>query len=140
MLIIAAPYQEGKINPHFGQCTQFLILKIDNGSIIEEKVLKSPQLAHDHQRAAQALKSEGVQVVLAGGIGHHAYEALRQAGIEVVSGCTGNIKELALAYARGELRSRGVTCHEHQHKHQHHHGQGYGHGSGHCHCRCHCHH
>lgn len=126
---IALPNDNGQVNQHFGQSREFAILEVENQKVTGRKVVSAATLQHNHQGLADLLAAEKVEVVVLGGIGPYALEALEQKGFKVITGASGDIVATAEQYARGELISRGSAC-----GHHHHHGPGSrNHGCGHHH-------
>ena len=123
---IAAPNDNGKINQHFGQSREFMVCEMEGQKVAGQKIISAESLQHNHGGLAKLLQDEGVEVVILGGIGPYALEALEQTGFKTITGAAGDIREAMEAYARGELVSRKVVCnhhghgHEHGHSHQHH--------------------
>ncbi|MFA6959654.1 MAG: NifB/NifX family molybdenum-iron cluster-binding protein [Opitutaceae bacterium] len=80
------------------------------------------------------LKTEGITVMLVGGMGGGAQKRCATLGIEVVAGVpAGDPIELAGRYLAGTLQPGKSSCShtgdDHQHSHDHQHAD-----SGHCHC------
>ena len=69
-----------------------------------------------HSFLARKLLDNEIDVVICGGIGNGAMDALNAAGIAVVAGASGDADEAVRAYLRGELSSTGINC-------DHHHGE-----------------
>lgn len=128
---IAFPSADGQINQHFGQSREFAVLEVENQKVVSQKIIPAESLRHNHQGLADLLAGEKVDVVVVGGIGPYALEALEQRGFKVITGASGDIRAVAEQYARGELVSRGAVCGHHHHAHggHHHHGDcGHHHG------------
>lgn len=117
---IAVPNNAGQINQHFGQSREFVILEMDGAEIKNQSLVSAADLQHNHSGLAGLLKDQNVDVVILGGIGPGAIEALEHNGFKLFTGITGSIEEAAKACARGELVSRGAVCnHSHGHSHGH---------------------
>ncbi|WP_031515914.1 NifB/NifX family molybdenum-iron cluster-binding protein [Desulfofalx alkaliphila] len=107
---IAMPIKEGKINPHFGTTREFAILQLEEGKVVDKKIISAEGLQHNHGGLAGLIKNEGVDVAIMGGIGGHMLEALQQMGVKVVNGAAGEVVEVAEAYAAGTLQTKPVVC------------------------------
>lgn len=105
---IAVTYSQGQIFPHFGRTELFKIYDIEDGKIANAEVVGTDGIGHE--ALAGLLAENGIQVVICGGMGQGAYDALTACGIETISGCEGDADEAVLAYLRGELESTGVNC------------------------------
>lgn len=128
---IAFPHDGGRINQHFGQSREFAVLELENQKVVSRKIISADSLRHNHQGLADLLAGEKVEVVVVGGIGPYALEALERKGFKVITGASGDIGTAAEQYAGGELVSRGTVCGHHHHQ-GHDHGQGGRHHHGDC--------
>ena len=132
---IAATYDNGNIFQHFGRTQFFKIYDVEDNKVAYSEVISSN--GEGHGALAGILAEEQVDVLICGGIGPGAQNALAQMGIELVSGAEGNADQAVEAYLKGELVSAGATCDHHHGEEGHdcHHG-----GEG-CHSEDHdCHH
>ena len=59
-------------------------------------------------QAAQTIANKGVKVVITGDVGPNALGALSAAGIAIVTGAFGTVKEVVDKFKRGELQRTGV--------------------------------
>lgn len=132
---IAAAYDQGNIFQHFGKTEQFKIYEVEDGEILSSQVIGSNGAGHG--ALADLLAEHSIKVLICGGIGGGAQNALAEAGIQVCSGAQGDADAAVKAYLRGELVDAGVTCDHHHHEEGHscgNHGCGSeGHGCGGCH-------
>jgi predicted Fe-Mo cluster-binding NifX family protein len=114
---IAIPTKGNMVDNHFGHCEMYTVITSDdNKSITKSEILPSPQGCGCKSNIASTFQEIGVKVMLAGGIGEGAINVLKQHGIAVVRGCTGDVKVLAENYLAGKLVDSGETC-------AHHHGE-----------------
>jgi FKBP-type peptidyl-prolyl cis-trans isomerase 2 len=105
---IAVTYENGNIFQHFGRTETFKIYEIENNTVISSEVTGTE--GHAHEALADFLKAQGVEVLICGGMGPGAQNALAQAGIEVYAGAEGSCDEAVEKYLKGELTSTGVNC------------------------------
>lgn len=117
---IAVPVtQDKQIDSHFGHCESYNIFTIsEKNEITEIKNLNSPQGCGCKSNIASVLASDGVSVMLAGGIGSGAINVLNSCGIQVVRGCYGNATEVVKLYLAGLVEDSGSSCQHHDHHHQ----------------------
>jgi len=59
-------------------------------------------------QAAQTIAGKGVKVLITGNVGPNAFQALSAAGIKIVTGAFGTVREVVEKYKRGELRETGA--------------------------------
>ncbi len=112
---IAITYEDGNVFQHFGHTETFQLFEIEDGGIAGETLLDTAGTGHE--ALAGFLEDNGVDVLICGGMGDGAKMALDAAGIDVISGVTGDTHQAVAAYLRGELVSAGVNCDHHDHDH-----------------------
>ena len=116
---IALPSRDNLIDSHFGHCEYFTVYTINEEKIIQEETIPSPSGCGCKSDIASVLAENGVTLMLAGNMGDGAVTVLNNSGIEVIRGCSGSIKEVALAWISGTLTDSGDSCHEHGHECNH---------------------
>jgi predicted Fe-Mo cluster-binding NifX family protein len=117
---IAVPVtKENQIDSHFGHCESYNVFTIsDKNEISGVKNIESPQGCGCKSDIASVLASDGVTVMLAGGIGGGAINVLNNSGIEVIRGCSGNATEVVKLYLSGSVEDSGNSCQQHENHHQ----------------------
>ncbi|MBR0468186.1 MAG: FKBP-type peptidyl-prolyl cis-trans isomerase [Mogibacterium sp.] len=125
---IAVTYEDGNVFQHFGRTENFKIYEVEDGRVISSEVMNSNGVGHE--ALAWLLKDSSIDVLICGGMGQGAQDALAEAGIEVCAGAEGNTDEAVAAYLAGELVNTGVNCDHHDHEHGHHHDHDHDHGCG----------
>jgi predicted Fe-Mo cluster-binding NifX family protein len=113
---IAVPVtSENQIDGHFGHCESYGVFTIsEEKKITSVESVKSPQGCGCKSDIASVLASDGVTVMLAGGIGGGAINVLNNSGIEVIRGCSGNASEVVNQYLAGLIEDSGSSCHQHE--------------------------
>ena len=81
---IAIPTNEGKLWQHFGKAPQVTIVNLEDGKIVDQKVLQAPE--HEHGAMPKFLAEQGCSDVLCGGLGQGAVNMLNQLGIRIHAG------------------------------------------------------
>ncbi len=113
---IALPSRQNLIDDHFGHCEYFTVFTINNNKeIIAQEIITSPAGCGCKSNIAQTLSEIGVKIMLAGNMGQGAVRVLNNSGIEVVRGCSGDVKVVALKWLDGSLTDSGDSCREHEH-------------------------
>lgn len=133
---VAVTYENGEVFQHFGHTEQFKVYEIEDGKVISSEVLGAN--GSGHGALAGLLAENTIDVLICGGIGGGAQAALSEAGIEIISGVSGNTDEAIECYLKGELISAGVNCNHHDHEEGHSCGDSCGGGCG-SHCGGGCH-
>lgn len=108
---IALPTRGANIDDHFGHCERYTIFTVnENREIVGTETIPSPQGCGCKSDIAAVLQAQGVTVMLAGNMGAGALGVLTRHGIEVVRGCSGEVKAIAEAWLKGTLADSGVGC------------------------------
>ena len=121
-MIIAVTCENNMVFQHFGHTPEFAVYEVSGEQIVNEKILSSGEFGHG--ALATLLSQENVDILICGGIGGGAINALGNAGIQVVGGAQGNVREVAEAFVNGSLQVRADF-----HCNHHHHGEGHSCGS-----------
>lgn len=117
---IAMPYNQGNVNEHFGISQEFIIFNVENGQIKGEKIISSAGRQHNHGGLASLFNQEGVDVVIAGGMGPPMLNALQASGLQVITGASGDAATVASDYLSGRLVTGATGCNHHCGGHEHH--------------------
>jgi len=109
---IAIPLAQQQPTPHFGAADSFLILEMDEdtGSLASKNMATPPP--HERGVFPRWLRDQGVQAIIAGGMGPRAQAMLAGFGIDVAYGAEDgrDPEELAKAYMKGELPTTTAPC------------------------------
>lgn len=100
-----SPGLDAEVDPRFGRCRHFLI--VDPESMECHSLDNSGAMAGGGAgvSTAQIIAERGAEVVLTGNCGPNAYQALSAAGIQVITGVSGRIKDALEDYKTGKLRA-----------------------------------
>jgi predicted Fe-Mo cluster-binding NifX family protein len=105
---------DAQIEPRFGRSPYLLI--VDSESMEFETIsnLASNAVGGAGIQAAQTVARKGAKVLITGSVGPNAFQALSSAGIKVVTGGSGTVREAVERYKKGELtETRGPTVSGH---------------------------
>ena len=107
---------ETVVSPHFGRCPCYVLADVESGQVKQVRVVENPYYERDIPGQVPAfIQSQGVDVMLSGGMGRRAIALFQEYGIEAVTGAYGTVRRALASYLDGRLR--GVQpCEE---------GQGY---------------
>ena len=111
---IAVTYDNGNIFQHFGRTESFKVYEVEDGKIVSSEVIGSDGIGHG--ALTGLLAGNAIQVLICGGLGGGALNALRNAGIEVCAGASGSADEAVEAYLRGDRVDSGANCDHHHHE------------------------
>lgn len=115
---IAVTYENGMVFQHFGHTRQFKVYEVENGQVVEAKVLDTA--GQGHGALAGFLTNAGVEALICGGIGGGAQAALAEAGIRLFGGVSGTADGAVEAYLAGNLGyDPEVRCDHHDQEEGH---------------------
>ena len=127
---LAVPYEDGQVFQHFGKTSQFKIYDIDQGAVKGSMVF--PTGGQGHAALAGLLRMLGISVVLCGGIGPGAVQALQSLDVTPIAGVSGGADAAVADFLAGKLTpDTEALC-------RHHHTGGPDHGCGHHGCEGGC--
>lgn len=108
---VAVTYENGQIFQHFGHTQEFKVFEVEDDKVVSSEVISSD--GQGHGALATLLGSKSIDVLICGGIGGGAFQALAEQGIEVCAGVSGDVDEAVEYFLKGELESSGVNCDHH---------------------------
>ncbi len=94
---------EAQVDPRFGRCSYFLV--VDTDTMVAEAI-ENPNLALGGGagiQSAQLMAEHDVSVVLTGNCGPNAHQTLNAAGIQIVVGASGCIRDAVDQFKAGSL-------------------------------------
>jgi len=96
---------DAEVDPRFGRCQYFII--VDPQSMQFEALDNSNAMAAGGAgiSTAQMIASKGAELVLTGNCGPNAYQTLSAAGLQVITGVDGRIRDAIEAYKTGKFQS-----------------------------------
>jgi predicted Fe-Mo cluster-binding NifX family protein len=107
--IFAIPTSNGRSCAHFGHCQSFALVVVDQGVVSGVHFLDPP--AHQPGSYPRFLANQGVNVVLAGGMGMKAQSLFRENDIEVYMGVgVEEPRDLVERFLRNELETGDNLC------------------------------
>ena len=113
---IAVPVtSNNQVDDHFGHCEFYSVFSISaEGEITKVKTIPSVEGCGCKSNIAGVLAADGVEIMLAGGIGGGAINVLANSGILVVRGCSGDATEVVKNFVAGTITDSGESCHQHE--------------------------
>ncbi len=108
---IAIPVENNKLFPHFGHCPAFALIEVDEKakSIKSRSDVQAPP--HEPGLLPPWLAKQGVNLIMAGGIGARACDLFSQNGIKVIAGVPLESPEsLVSDYLNGKLMTGKNSC------------------------------
>lgn len=97
------PTLDDTVESRFGRCAYFLIIDPDT---MEYEALPNPNIMRGGGagiQSAQLMSEKGVSSVLTGNCGPNAFKTFGAAGIKVITGISGQVRQAVGQYKSGEL-------------------------------------
>jgi len=96
---------DAEVDPRFGRCQYFIVA--DPETMEFEAINNSSAMAGGGAgiSAAQMVANKGVKAVLTGNCGPNAYQVLSSAGIQVITGVSGSVKDAIEGYRSGKFQT-----------------------------------
>ncbi len=118
-IAIAAENDNGldsPVSPHFGHAAYFVLVDTEGSKIKSVSTVANPFCGSRGCGAVGKFVAEqGAQVMLVGGMGRRAMQALQNMGIEAATGAAGNVREAVQQYLNGGLRGATPCLEEGSH-------------------------
>lgn len=109
---LAIPYDDGQVFQHFGRSEQFKLYEVNDGTVGPSRIIENNGAGHG--ALVTLLVQEHVDVLICGGIGAGAQNALKEAGIRFYGGVQGEADKAAADFAAGHLAyDPAVHCEHH---------------------------
>lgn len=110
---IAIASDNREVAQHFGHCEAFECFTTDGKDIHGWVTIKNP--GHKPGFLPVYLHEQGIDVIIAGGMGQSAASLFEGNGIKVICGASGPIDKVAEDYVGKTLQSTGSLCEDHKH-------------------------
>ena len=96
---------DAEVDPRFGRCPYFIVT--DPETMDFEAIDNSSAMAAGGAgiSAAQMIVNKGVKGVLTGNCGPNAYQVLSSAGIQMINGVSGKVKDVIEDYRSGKFQA-----------------------------------
>jgi predicted Fe-Mo cluster-binding NifX family protein len=101
---------DAQVDPRFGRCKYFIIVNTDT---LEFEAIKNPNtdaVGGAGIQSGQLVANKNIKAVVTGNVGPNAFQTLHAAGIEVITGASGSVKEIIEIYKKGGYKlAKGPT-------------------------------
>lgn len=109
---VAVASENGQVSQHFGKCPEYYLFDTRDGKVESETVLANP--GHEPGVLPGFLASHGVNCIIAGGMGPRAIGLFHQSNVKVVTGASGDVREVIRKYLDGTLNLGDSACEHHE--------------------------
>ncbi len=95
---------DAPLDPRFGRCGFFIIVDTET---MEFEAIENPNVSAmggAGVQSAQLVANQSVKTVITGNAGPNAFHTLNAAGIEVMTGASGSVKDAVEQYKSGQLK------------------------------------
>ena len=108
------PSLDASVDPRFGRCKYFIIA--DPETMAFEAIENTSVMAAGGAgiSTAQMISGKGAQLVLTGNCGPNAYQTLSAAGVQIITGVSGKVRDAIESYKTGQFQltsQPNVTAH-----------------------------
>jgi len=100
--------ENGKVAQHFGRCSDFTIIDIENGNMIKKEVIPNP--GHAPGILPKYFNQLGCKTIIAGGMGNRAQQLFRSYDMDWIIGVQGDIDKVIDEYIDGSLNAGESMC------------------------------
>ncbi|MDD4202406.1 MAG: NifB/NifX family molybdenum-iron cluster-binding protein [Candidatus Omnitrophica bacterium] len=106
---IAVPVAQGQFAMHFGHCEKFIIFEVENKKVKNTTAIIPPP--HAPGVLPKFLGEQGVNCIIAGGMGMRAQELFAENGVKVIVGAIGTEpNKLVEEYLSDSLQKGNNIC------------------------------
>ncbi|XES77173.1 MAG: NifB/NifX family molybdenum-iron cluster-binding protein [Candidatus Bathyarchaeia archaeon] len=96
---------DAQLDPRFGRCAYFIILDAETSQFEAVPNVSQGASGGAGIQASQTIANKGAKVLITGNVGPNAFEALSAAGIQIITGASGTVREVVEQFKKGEFKT-----------------------------------
>jgi len=113
------------VSPHFGRCPYYVLADFEGREVKQINTIANPYYGqHAPGVVPDFIHSQGVGVMLTGGMGRRAIASFQQYDIQAVTGASGTVRRALEQYLGGELQGAEPCRESIEHAHDETHAEG----------------
>lgn len=101
----SGPELTSQVDPRFGRCAYFIFIDTDSDKFEAIENSGAQGMGGVGIQAGQMMIDKGIKAVLTGNCGPNAFQTLKAAGVEVITGVSGTVKEVVDKFKTGGFES-----------------------------------
>jgi predicted Fe-Mo cluster-binding NifX family protein len=100
---------DAQVDPRFGRAAYLTIVDSENMAFEAIPNAAAGAMGGAGIQAAQTLAKRGVDVLITGNVGPNAFQALKSAGVKIITGASGTVRGVFEKYKMGELKETDAS-------------------------------
>ncbi len=96
---------DSAIDPRFGRCQYFIIADTESEDFEAVPNPNMDSMGGAGIQSGQFISEKEIKAVLTGNVGPNAYQTLNAAGVLVITGVSGRVRDAIQKYKNGEFKS-----------------------------------
>ena len=101
----SGPELTSQVDPRFGRCAYFIFIDTDSDKFEAIENSGAQGMGGVGIQAGQMMIDKGIKAVLTGNCGPNAFQTLKAAGVEVITGVSGTVQEVVDKFKAGGFQS-----------------------------------
>jgi len=101
----SGPELTSQVDPRFGRCAYFIFVDTDSDKFEAIENSGAQGMGGVGIQAGQMMIDKGIKAVLTGNCGPNAFQTLKAAGVEVITGVSGTVQEVVNKFKAGGFQS-----------------------------------